>query len=137
MTTTVKRDLLLFVETHGAFDLHRTVDASSGGESPSDGRRKTSLIARSGPPNLPDQIGRQRLKFNQDRGSRSQFDHGPIAMRSWPYRPTIGAKFTAKLGLICRGIYATINAKGIAPMTPSIRSHDCINWPQFSSKISL
>ena len=50
----MKGDLLLFVETHGASDLHRTVDGSSGGESPSDGRHKTSLIVRSGSPNLPD-----------------------------------------------------------------------------------
>ena len=39
-TATVKRDPLLFVETPGALHLHRTVDASSGGRSPSNGRCK-------------------------------------------------------------------------------------------------
>ena len=61
-------------------------------------------------------IGRQRLNNTHDRGSRSQFDRGPIAPRS---------------GLICHGIEAMTPPRGIAPMTLSIRSHDRINRPQF------
>ena len=41
-------------------------------------------------------IGRQRLSMTHGRGSRSRFDRGPIALR---------------LGLICHGTEATINAE--------------------------
>ena len=50
------------------------------------------LFARSGPPNLPDQIGRQRFCWTHDRGSRLRFDRGLIAPRLGLIYRQIGAE---------------------------------------------
>ena len=61
------------------------------------------------------------------RGLRSRFAHdrGLIGARSWCF-------LDAKWKLNCYGIEATIYANGIAPSTPSNRSHDHFNCPRSS-----
>ena len=92
---------------------------------------------KSGPPNLPDQIGRQRLKGNHYRGSRSRFDRGPIATWLWPDRPTIGANSPPNRGWFVVRLKPRSTPSETASTTPSIRSHDRIKRPKFSGQNPL
>ena len=77
-------DPLLFVETSGALDLHRTTNASLSGRSPSDDRRKWIKINN-------DQTAylifiEWRACFREE--PRSTRDRHPIIARSWSDRST-------------------------------------------------
>ena len=90
LTATMKRDLLLFVESHGAADLLRTADASSGNGSPSDGLH-WSCVELSGPSHFHQvviSIGRlgKRMEEVHDRGTiepRLRCDRAAIVTPSW------------------------------------------------------
>ena len=89
-TATVKRDPLLFVETPGALDLHRTVDTSSGRRSPSDGRCKwiktdkdwTAYLIDIGRPTWFPSNGGESSWKNSMIAARSNRDRGSFSVES-------------------------------------------------------
>ena len=106
-------------------------------------REETTIDARSWPDHptiVADCHVRISICGSSTIKARSPQNQSPIATRSWPDRcvimPTIRAN-SPKIGLIFRGIEATMPPKVIAPTTPAIHSHDRINRPPFLGQISL
>ena len=134
-------DFLLTVDDSGSRDLHQTATmirdrlltlAIRGTRwsvrSPSDKRRYWMTWSH-----LQQQrkIGRLQIKENHNRGSRSQFDCGPIVTRSWPDSPTIGAKSSLNQGRFVAELKPRGRPMKTASTTPPIRSYDRVNCPRF------
>ena len=70
-----------------------------------------------------------------DPGPRSTPDHGPIVARSWPNHGAFEVKLGLNPPLNSVQIVAELKPRRhqveVPPMTPQIRAHDRIKWPEF------
>ena len=106
-------------------------------KSPSDGRVKTILIARSGPPKLT-RSDRTAAVMLDPRlwltiAVRSLHDRGLIARRSWPDHPAVGADSASKL----EPRHLQLMSHDRRPSWPSIPPHDRIKRPEISGRNSF
>ena len=121
LTAKVKPKFLLFTETHGAVDFHRTAERTRG-RNPRSWCDRTAIAVRSSPNRGSFSAKSRELSFPVIRmaiawapTSRSKGDCGPIAAGSWHDRGAIVAPIEAE----SRPIYR------------QFRSHDIVNWNRF------
>ena len=129
LTATVKPDFILFMETHGASDFHRTAGRILG-RTPRSRSDRTAIAARSSRDRgsfIKEPKPRSRRTIPAEDGKRKVHDRGPIALWSWTDRRLIVATIKRDHGFFWSKIEAD---------SSQIWNHNAAQWKPSPRRIN-